>query len=218
MGVPHSTTDTRPSAVGQAPFGRLSPPASLWVFGSRTAGFRRRAFTLLEVMIVVGIMGICLTMGVPIVYKAFHKVPFDKAIADVVEVCSNARAQAILQGHEMDVVFYPDDGRVQVSGAAVAPPPDSAGSEPVDVSAPPPAQKGSGWGTVIPLDSVTIEMLDVNLTEYKDQKFARVRFFPNGMCDELTLVMLSDRGQRVGIQTEITTGLANVEYDVRKLK
>ena len=27
---------------------------------------------------------------------------------------------------------------------------------------------------------ITIEMLDVNLTEYKDLDFARVRFFPNG--------------------------------------
>ncbi len=172
----------------------------------------------MEIMIVVAIMGICLTMGVPIAYKAIHRAPFDQAIKDVVEVCSNARAQAILQGHEMDVVFYPEEGRLQVTAPAAAPPPPQTGTEPVDFTAPPPPPKRSGLGAVIPLDRITIEMLDVNLTEYKDQKFARVRFFPNGMCDEMTLVLLSDRGQRAGVQTEITTALANVEYDVRKLK
>ena len=29
-------------------------------------------------------------------------------------------------------------------------------------------------------------MLDINLTEYKDADVARVRFYPNGTCDELT--------------------------------
>ncbi len=39
-------------------------------------------------MIVVGIMGIVLTMSVPLVYKVWRKAPMRKAVADVVEVCS----------------------------------------------------------------------------------------------------------------------------------
>ena len=59
-------------------------------------------------------------------------------------------------------------------------------------------------------DHVVIEMLDVNLLEYKDQDFARVRFYPNGTCDEFTLILHSDRGEWIKISLEITTSLANV--------
>jgi hypothetical protein len=71
----------------------------------------------------------------------------------------------------------------------------------------PPAN--SGLGATIN-ESIGIEMLDVNLTEYKDLDFARIRFFPNGTCDEFTLVLHSDKGQWFKIWLEITTGLANV--------
>src|ERR1043166_818219 len=60
-------------------------------------GVSSHAFTLLELMIVVGIMGIVLTMGVPLVYRLRHEAPLRKGVKDVVEVCSYARALAILQ-------------------------------------------------------------------------------------------------------------------------
>ncbi len=56
-------------------------------------------------------------------------------------------------------------------------------------------------------------MLDVNLSEYKDQETARVRFYPNGTCDEMTLILRSDKGEQRGIVLEITTGLATVLND-----
>src|SRR5437016_7514558 len=58
---------------------------------------RFNAFTLLELMIVVGIMGIVLSMGVPLVYRLRHEAPLRKGVKDVIEVCSYARALAILQ-------------------------------------------------------------------------------------------------------------------------
>ena len=39
-----------------------------------------RAFTLIEIMIVVGIMGIVMTMSVPIVYKVWRKAPMREAV------------------------------------------------------------------------------------------------------------------------------------------
>ena len=59
-----------------------------------------RAFTLIEIMIVVGIMGIVMAMSVPIVYKVWRKAPMRQAVKDIVEVCSHARARAIMQGHD----------------------------------------------------------------------------------------------------------------------
>ena len=48
-------------------------------------------------MIVVAIMGIVMAMSVPIVYKVWRKAPMRQAVKDIVEVCSHARARAIMQ-------------------------------------------------------------------------------------------------------------------------
>ncbi len=184
-------------------------------------------FTLIEIMVVVGIMGIILTMSVPIVWKVFHKAPLNKAVADVVEVCSNARRQAIMQGHQVDVVFHPLEGRFEVAGGAAGtantPPPGSgtaAANPPVAASA---ASTMSGTGLAASFDrSVTIDMLDINKNpdhDFKLDEFARVRFFPNGTSDELTLILRSDRGEQLGVVLEVTTGLPSVlnEKDLQHL-
>jgi hypothetical protein len=51
----------------------------------------------------------------------------------------------------------------------------------------------------------------VNLTEYKDREAATVRFFPDGTCDELTLVLHDDQTQWKKISSETTTGLISFE-------
>ena len=169
-------------------------------------------------MVVVGIMGIVLTMGVPIVYKVFHRPPMAQAIKDVFEVCSRARAQAILRGQDVDLVCHPQERRFEV--VAAAPPPSPAPGPTGDVGpASPPAPTGSGSSAQLS-DHIIIDMLDVNLTEYKDAESARVRFYPNGTCDEFTLILHSDKGEQRGIVLEITTGLASVlnENDLQNLR
>lgn len=151
----------------------------------------RLAFTMIELMMVVAIMGIVMSMGVPAIYHIWHKDSLAKSISDVVEVCSHARARAIMRGEMAEVVFYPQDGRLEVGGGG----------------------GGAGLSARIS-DRVFIEMLDVNLREYKDAETARVRFYPNGMCDEMTLILHSDQNQWRKISLELSTGLATVE-DVR---
>jgi len=60
-------------------------------------------------------------------------------------------------------------------------------------------------------DRITLEMLDVNFIEYKDWEEARVRFYPNGTSDEMTIVLRSDQSEYRKISLECTTGLATVE-------
>ena len=170
----------------------------------------RQAFTLIEIMIVMAIMGIIMTMGIPLLYNVTHKEALNKAIRDVVEVCSNARAQAIMQGRVSHVVFHPRLRTFAVEGGAAGSPaparPEFEGSISLDPNPPPPR---SGMGNQIS-EKVQIEMLDVNLTEYKDADTAKVRFFPNGTCDEMTLILHSDKGEWMKITLEITTGLTSV--------
>ena len=182
------------------------------------------AFTLIEIMIVVAIMGVVLTMGVPIVYKAWHKAPMSKAVSDIVEVCSHARALAIMQGKQVDVVFHPKEGRLEVGSPVVITASQSGaqGSASIPQQAPPTSTAAvSGAGLSAQLsEKVLIELMDINKLphEFRDDDVAHVRFFPNGTSDELTLVLVSDQNERREITLEVTTGLASVESDPRHFK
>lgn len=180
------------------------------------------AFTLIEIMIVVAIMGIVLTMGVPIVYRAWHKAPMSKAISEVMEVCSHARAQAIMQGREVDVVFHPREGRFEV-GSASGSADHAATSGPTNPAAPGPVSVAPAAGSGLSgrfSDKIAIELMDINKLphEFREDDLARVRFFPNGTCDELTLILVSDTSERRELTLEVTTGLLSVESDPRRFK
>lgn len=162
----------------------------------------RAGFTLLEIMVVVGIMGMIMAAGAPTLYRMFHKEGFRKTVNDLMDVCSTARAQAIMRDKTMEVVFHPREGRCEVEGAAA---------------------DAGGWGGRAHSAKIAggvIQMLDINMREYKDADAARVRFFPNGTSDEMTLILRSDKGEQCGISLEITTGLASFmnESDLQKLR
>jgi hypothetical protein len=173
-------------------------------------------------MIVVAIMAIVMTMSVPIVYKVWHKAPMRKVVSELVEVCSNARARAIMRGTMTEVVFHSDDGSFAVSGGAAAPAPGSDAQQPAAPTSGMTAPSGSGLSGHLP-ENVAIASLKINGIRYVprtdvDVHEARVRFFPNGTCDEMRLVFMSDAGEFQGIFLEITTSLASVESDRFKLQ
>ncbi|MEY2427402.1 MAG: hypothetical protein QOJ40_287 [Verrucomicrobiota bacterium] len=169
------------------------------------------AFTLIELMIVIGIMAVVVAMGIPMVYHALHKEGLTKAVNDVEEVLNKARERAIMQGTMTEAVFHPRELRVEVAGGGRPRPSadDSVGL--VEPETPAPANSGLSAQFA---DHIKIEMLDINLSEYKDAEVARVRFYPNGTCDELKIV-LANESKQFGIELEVTTGLASVVPDIR---
>ena len=76
------------------------------------------AFTLIEIMIVVAIMGLIAAMSVPTIYQIAKKEGMRRAISDLKDVCSNARAQAIFSGKPTSVMFHPTERRFEVSGSS----------------------------------------------------------------------------------------------------
>jgi hypothetical protein len=80
---------------------------------------------------------------------------------------------------------------------------------PADNSAPPPPRSlPITQGSVVLPDNVDIAMLDINLLDYGASEMAGVRFFPNGTCDELTLVLHSgDEWQKITL--EFSTAMAS---------
>ncbi len=158
-----------------------------------------QAFTLMEIMMVVAIIGLVMAMGIPSILLTLHQGPMRKAVNDTLEICSHARAQAILNNTTMTVVFHPQTREVALNSDSSATTNDV--SQTVSSSQP----LNSTQFDI----SIGIEMLDINLQEYKDADEARVRFYPNGTSDEMALVLHSGDEWRK-ISTELTTGITSV--------
>lgn len=171
------------------------------------------AFTLIEIMVVVGIMAMVMLMSIPFVRNTMHREALTQAMRDLEEVCGNARRKAILQGSMAEIIFHPKERTFQVAGgAATSGNADSASPEPTTA---PPANSGDS-GRIA--DTLIVDMLDVNLSEYKDSDEARVRFYPNGTSDELTVIVHNEKGEYFKMALEATTGLPNWERDPSKFK
>lgn len=169
-----------------------------------------RAFTLIEIMVVVGILGIVLAMGVPPFVRIFQKDPLRQAVSDITEGCSKARAQAILQGVPTALVIRASDGRVSVVSA-----PGTKSDEtviPGGSSGPPMAADAAGPSVFSARlhEDVAITLLYVNLKNEMEAEESRVHFYSNGTSDEFTIILQKDAGIRK-ISLECVTGLPNVE-------
>ena len=152
-----------------------------------------RAFTLIEIMVVVAIIACIVAAAIPSLYGFVHKEGFRRTLSDIIDTCRSARSEAIINNRTAELVFHPHDGN---------------GTCEVGTGA---AGAGYGaWAHSAKFEDCTIKMLDVNLQECKDLDLAKVRFFPDGKCDELTLVVVSDKNEWKTISLEITTGIASV--------
>lgn len=163
---------------------------------------RRGGFTLIEIMIVVGLIGLICTTAIPSIYQLAHKTGMRRAVGDLRDVCANARLQSIFSGREVAVMFYPLERKFGVSGVASAAPDPVTG----ETKATPGALPGTELTGIIPED-VTLEMLDVNQSEYKDSDWTRVRFYPNGTCDEMTICYRSEKNEWRWLVLEPNTAL-----------
>jgi general secretion pathway protein H len=146
------------------------------------------AFTLIEIMIVVAIIGLIAATGIPSIIKALQKEGMRKAESDVLEVCQTARANAIFHHQTVSVIFNPAERSFNAEGGAAE-------------------HSGLVHASVLP-DGVDFAMLDINLQDF-GATVGRVRFFPNGTSDEMTIV-LHDKERWRKITLEFSTGLASV--------
>ena len=149
-----------------------------------------RAFTLIEIMVVVAIMGIILAAGIPSLYGFFHKAGMRKTMVDIQETIQSTRAKAIMTGKPVDFIIHPKAGTMEVEGGA------SDGGY-------------GGWAHSAKIEGGKLEALTINngREDLSQAEEVRVRFFPDGKCEEMTMLLMSDKNEMRGISLEITTSL-----------
>jgi prepilin-type N-terminal cleavage/methylation domain-containing protein len=164
------------------------------------------AFTLIEMMIVVAIIGLIAALGVPSILQVFRKEGMRRAVSEVRELLGDARARAIYTGQTTQVVFHPAEKRLEISAGPAAP----LMGTPANISASTlsPSSLSIPQGFVSLPDNVFIAMLDIDLLDRSGDEAAGVCFYPNGTCQELVLVLHSgDEWQKITL--EFSTALAS---------
>jgi prepilin-type N-terminal cleavage/methylation domain-containing protein len=158
---------------------------------------RGGAFTLLELMVVVAIIGLVAAMSVPAILTMRHEAPMRKATNDILEMCSRARAGAVMKNTTSQIIFHPVARSAElVNGDA-----NTALSTRV----------GKPSVTAVRFDpSITVEGLGINLKDWTLAEAAPVNFYQNGTSDEMTLI-LACHGEREEITLELTTAMADVQ-------
>ncbi|HVY69186.1 MAG TPA: type II secretion system protein [Verrucomicrobiae bacterium] len=181
----------------------------------RTPARAAGGFTLIEIMVVIGVMMLVMAIAMPAMLKAVNKEGMRKAVSDVMEGCSFARDMAILQDHPMDMVIHSADGSINVERAQLPRNQDSiTGNGSLSLmdieeqQAPPPPQRS--FSGRLPED-IRVTFLDVNFRDQMKSETARVRFYPNGTSDEFTIVMEGPNGETRKISLEVVTGLPDMQ-------
>jgi prepilin-type N-terminal cleavage/methylation domain-containing protein len=178
---------------------------------SLPARFIRRAFTLIELMVVVAIIGLIVSLGMPSLLKMMQKEGMRKALSDVQDVCFSARQQAIISRHKTAVLFQPQKGSFSVDGGSgvVAGGAEGDDNTPVKQS----LHNGKVTSATLP-NGITFAMLDIFRQDYAESDWARVFFYPDGTSDEAVIVLLG-RGEQEKITLDYATGTPTIS-DVDK--
>jgi prepilin-type N-terminal cleavage/methylation domain-containing protein len=185
------------------------------------------AFTLIEIMIVVGIIAIVMTMAIPFMRSSFEVAKgMNGAVKGIEEVCTHARAMAIMNQTEMELRIRPAAGTFEVGAGRASsivegdrPQLESknlAGQDwrMTDRRAAP-ANTGRGDSFSLPA-GVQIEGLGINGLDWTEDDVAVVLFKKNGTCDEMNLVLAGDGNEKRNLWLEVVTGYVEVETDPYK--
>lgn len=187
------------------------------------AWFRRAhdAFTLIELLVVVAIIGIVMTISIPSIYRQLHPDSMQKAVTDLLEACTHARAMAILNRAPVALKIDPRTRQVSVGGGAGSSERlESHNVAGEDWRMPERGASSSSDGGSFSAklsDRIQIKLIDVNFVDFTEAEMAPVTFFPNGTSDEFTIVLANDQGEWRKISLEVVTGLADVETDMQKV-
>ena len=175
----------------------------------KVRGSRFAAFTLLEIMIVVAIIAIILAIAIPSIYQQVHQDSIRKAVLDVTEACFEARSAAIMSGKTAELSIKLNAPRtitVTLTGQT------SEGYVGGDDGG---GTSSGGGGTVFTAkfsDHLTgIEAETFKAADRELDNEMVCKFYANGTCDPMRVILRSDLGEGRLITTDVITGVADVD-------
>ena len=183
------------------------------------------AFTLIELMVVMGLMMIIIAVGVPRMVQG-NRTPLGESLNAVMEACAAARRQAILSGSTSRVTIRgAEEGTgflISAGGGGGKPKTTNVENANADLGGfpdgtPKPSPKpggGIGFNGRIH-DEVAIHFISVNFNDPLDEDQVEVKFYANGTSDEFTIGMRHEYGDQVlrFVQLDSVTGLAYIKTE-----
>jgi len=172
------------------------------------------AFTLIEIMVAIGIVAVILTISFPFMTQQLHKDSMRQAVKDITDACREARQRAILNGTTTEVRIRPGDRTISAieSGGGASP---SFGAAAFTEDGEPKVQHRGGGGTIFTAklsDHIWFEYIGVNIDEdIRDREEISASFYSNGTSDAIALLIKSDRGEVRKIIVDVVTGVPDVE-------
>jgi len=174
---------------------------------------------LIELMVVIGIMGIILTIAIPGMYRYLHPNVLQKAVDDVQEACRAAREMAVLRTSTAILTINLKAKTLSVSVGASAPRQVAPGSIEEFAGESHANETLSHSGSFRLSDKITIEGLGLNGLDYTDDESVQIHFYPKGTSDDFSMILLNtETGDRRNVWLDTVTGYADFEVDPRKFR
>jgi prepilin-type N-terminal cleavage/methylation domain-containing protein len=173
---------------------------------------RRRAFTLVEILMVLAILGIITLVTMPSIVKSIRGNRLRVAANTVVRAGRYARSMAILGNREMVLSFDISTATINVSPGHTASPPTAPTPStsrtptpdlvPQESASPAPPQNSPSFNITRQLDAVRIESVELEHKDNRGSKTLAVLYRSNGRCIPYEVKLVDEFGAAMRITVD----------------